>query len=131
MDERTGRLFLAPVGTEEMVEFHFSPELVRELQEVVAQFNKVFLEFAESVRVFWGAVSPSLIELMHLYGVYGEGEMEAAFKAYAREYNVRHPHRKLGWRRLNRRQRAEALGCPSTGSGCSGCSGREAVSGEW
>lgn len=37
-----------------------------------------------------------------------EGEREVVMRQVALEYNWRHPYRKISWRRLNRRQRAEA-----------------------
>lgn len=37
----------------------------------------------------------------------GADKREKVMRQVALEYNWRHPHRKVSWRRLNRRQRAE------------------------
>lgn len=36
-------------------------------------------------------------------------ELEAAYRRYARRYNLSHPGRRVSWRRLSRPQRAAAI----------------------
>ncbi len=91
------------------VAFQFDQEFMQAMQMLVEQTTRACQVMADSTIAAWEVLASSAIEIMHQCGWYSEAELEEAYIAYARWYNWRHPCRKISWRRLNRRQRAEAM----------------------